>query len=114
MFEYINWPILILVTFIFIIILIAESNSKKRSFGIYILISLTLISIFVAAMKEASDVEENIDSFKAGKVLKCLSGGSAYSQGEYYKVSNEDGWKLYKEEFVKDSLVVGPNRCEEW
>jgi len=89
-------------------------SRKKRSYKILMASLFLLALVFFFAWRESNSAKESIADFKSQKVLKCSSGGGAYSNPEVYEVSSKSGWKFYKGEFVKESLIVQPNRCEIW
>ncbi|MDQ7067973.1 MAG: hypothetical protein Q9M40_08365 [Sulfurimonas sp.] len=51
--------------------------------------------------------EENIKKFKSAKVLRCTS------KEQQYRVSKKDGWEVDKYFFIKDSLMIRADKCEE-
>lgn len=114
MFEYVSLKALVIVVLINIAVYIITFSRKKRSYKMLTASLFLLTLVFIYAWRESNSAKESITDFKSQKVLKCSSGGGAYSNPEVYKVSSRDGWKLYKGEFVKDSLIVQPNRCEIW
>lgn len=114
MIEYLNVAGLAFVGFIFLVLFIANKTFKKKTPGLYLMLLILAGLLFVDAWSQRSEAEESIAGFKSQKVLKCYSGGGFYSRAETYRVSSEDGWKIYKGEFVKESLVIKPNRCELW
>jgi len=67
---------------------------------------LYLLIIGVSVMDSYQTLEENIKSFKRGAVLKCSS------KVQEYQVSLDNGWRVKKHYFTKESLLVSATKCE--
>jgi hypothetical protein len=52
-------------------------------------------------------IQTNIALFEKGKELKCQTLGTTYL------VSKQTGWKLHKDSFLKDSILVDARYCKE-
>jgi len=116
MFEYLNYGALGVFGFLVFIIFIVDSFSKKeRATGLYILLFTCIGLIFIDAYNNHSTALKNISDFKTkNTTLKCISGRGLYTKADTYRVSLDDGWKLDKDYFIKESFMVRANKCERW
>ena len=75
----------------------------------FIFVALVLISFpFIDADNSQTTAKENLMRFTNGKSLMC--------EGEYsnkYSVSSKSGWSRDKNYFIKDSLMIRADKCEE-
>lgn len=114
MFEYLNIAGLVFIGFMFLVLFIVNKTFKNKTPGFNLMVLFLAGLLFTDALIQSNSAEDSIDAYKSAKVLKCHSPGGIYSSGDSYRVSSKDGWKIYKGEFVKESLVLKPNMCEIW
>ena len=116
MFEYLNYGALGALGFMIFIIFVANLVSEKKMFiGSYILLFICIGLLFLEAYDKHTTALTNISDFKNKNVaLKCISGGGLYTSADTYRVSLDDGWKVDKDYFIKESLAVRANKCERW
>ena len=108
MFEYINSGMLIviiIVTFMLIMFVLLEKGSRVGN--IFILL-LWLTGSFYLIYDSYTTANSNIQSFKNNKVLQCTNGFNTT-----YRVSLKNNWELDKNYFIKDSLLIRAEKCEE-
>lgn len=108
MFEYINFELLkATIFFIATAYIVLLSNSSKKQYY-YLVMLLALSVIFINADMNESKSIENIKSFSQGVKLKCQIDSTLYS------VSKKDAWILDKGYFIRDSLMIRADKCEEF
>lgn len=110
MFEYFNSELLKIMVFAVLVLLVFEFSryrpkSLKRNMTIYI--SLIIATIFFNTYYNAHTVQSNRDAFSKGHTLQC------YEASSNYRVSISDGWEIDKQWFVKESLMIRCDNCEE-
>jgi uncharacterized membrane protein YhiD involved in acid resistance len=115
MLEYLNYGALGVLGFLLFAGLLLDSGMKKKSIGLHTLILICIGLIFFSAFHEKSTAQKNINDFKnKNATLKCMSGGGLYVSADTYRVSLDDGWQVDKNHFIKESFVIGANKCERW
>ena len=77
-----------------------------------VLFGLLLVTKFYGDYDTNREIKENIESFKAGNNFICSSGGGLYNSANHYSVSKEEGWRIQKDYFKKDSILVHVDKCE--
>lgn len=114
--EYLNYGALGVLGFMTAAIFVIDYNSEEgKSIGIYILLSICLGLLLFDANDSHTTVLKNISDFKnKNATLKCTSGGGLYSSANTYRVALDDGWKVNKDYFIKESFMVRANKCERW
>ena len=116
MFEYIN-PGFILIGFIllffdFIILALESSEAKKENrklkvstfqkFTFLVVIGI----IIVPAYFTKSSIKSNIQSFNEDITLECSTLTTSYL------VSQRTGWRLYKDKFTRDGILIRADKCK--
>ncbi len=115
MFEYFNYGALGVFSFLGVLATLMNINSKKSLIGFYSILLISVGLIFFSAYDEHSTAIENLNNFKKNNAtLKCISGGGLYTKADTYRVSLDDGWKVDKDYFIKESFMVRANKCERW
>ncbi|MDF1875628.1 hypothetical protein JHD48_07770 [Sulfurimonas sp. SAG-AH-194-I05] len=95
--------------------LIVHYNTKKAPKGFYFMVLLGFTLFLYEGYDAYTTAIRNINIFKTTDVVfKCSSGGGAYSFANIYRVSAKDGWSVSHRYFVKDSLAIGTEKCEQW
>lgn len=110
MFEYFNTAALIVILVIGLPTLLIP---KQKEWFLKSLVILCLLLLFIDAYGENRDANESMSDFKNGNTIKCMSGGGAYSSADIYSVSKNEGWRLENKYFIKESLMIKANNCEE-
>jgi len=84
-------------------------SSKKSSAKYYWFAYVLFIAavIFFQADSSMTQAKENIKEFRGAKVLRCTNDSSTY------RVSKQDGWEVDGFYFIKDSLMIRADKCEE-
>jgi len=106
MFEYMDKQIIISLSLALLMLSLLDLKGKKKIMQGAVLLYFALIG--VGMINSYLTVQENIKSFKNGSELKCSSLEQEYS------VSLENGWSIKQHYFLKDSLLVKVNSCEEF
>ena len=116
MFEYINPGFLILggiaCAMLFLGAILASGkaiheNSKTKAPYFFLGAAALVIALTIGeGLDTKNTIEENIALFKNGSELKCTTFTTLYL------VSKETGWKLHKEDFTKDSILLDARYCE--
>jgi len=106
MFEYMDKQIIISLSLALLMLSLLDLEGKKKIMQGAVLLYFALIG--VGMINSYLTVQENIKSFKNGSELKCSSLEQEYS------VSLKSGWSLKKHYFLKDSLLVKVDSCEEF
>ncbi len=83
----------------------SKKSSAKYYWFAYVLFITALI--FFQADSSMMQAKENIKLFRGVKVLRCTNDSSKY------RVSKQDGWEVDGFYFIKDSLMIRADRCEE-
>jgi len=84
-------------------------SSKKSSAKYYWFAYVLFIAavVFFQADSSMMQAKENIKAFRGVKVLRCTNDSSTY------RVSKQDGWEVDGFYFIKDSLMIRADKCEE-
>ena len=116
MFEYINPGFLILGGLtIFMVSLAtilaagkADNENKKTNAPLIgaITIALMIAIILSDGYTTKNTIDKNIVLFQKGNELQCAALGTTYL------VRRDRGWKLHKEAFTKDSILLDARYCE--
>ena len=116
MFEYLNYGALsVFGLFGFILFITNLLNNKEKFTGLYLLLFILIGLVLLDAYNKHTTALKNISDFKNKNItLKCVSGGGLYTSADTYRVSINDGWRLDKDYFIKDSFMVRANNCESW
>ena len=109
MFEYFNGDVLkaLMVFWIAAALLIGtlrKDNRKPFAIGTLVISAIALLLSMYIPFHIAND---NLKKMQAGVTLKCSNDTSEYL------VSKEDGWKLHENSFLKNSLLIRADKCEE-
>ena len=117
MIAYINPGFIILgsitIVAVFLAIILASGkahseNKKTKATPIgFTVISFILVFILSDGYTTKNKIEKNIALFNNKSALRCATLGTAYL------VSKQTGWKLDKEDFIKDSILLNARYCEE-
>jgi hypothetical protein len=112
MFEYIN-PGFILIGMIFLLFFIGtvvmkkgQDKPEKLSFFDFFPLLFVFISATYLSMDAKSSIRENMKSFNRGHALNCATLSTRYL------VSKSNGWKINRDSFTKDSLLIRADRCK--
>ena len=110
MFEYINTGSMVIGGIICIGLLfgailtagkaIHENRKTKAPYFFLGAMVLIIASIIGEGISTKNTIEKNISQFQNGSELKCATFATAYL------VSKKTGWKLHKEAFTKDSILL--------
>jgi len=117
MFAYINYGGLSLLLFLTVMFFMIDRKRDKKdvSIGLYIILSISIGLLLLDASQKDTTAKESMDNFNNKNIaLKCRVGGGLYTAAKEYRVSKGDGWSLEKGDFIKDSLLIDPSRCERW
>ena len=107
--DYIDQEIIVL--FILLTLLTGLFRSTRKSSINWDLRFLLLFAIslpFLLVYYQNSIGLENIQSIKNGNKLKCIAGLNSY------RVSTQDGWSIDKNYFVKESVLIRADKCEDY
>ena len=117
MFEYINPGFLILGGFTIFMVVLATILAAGKAYGenkktnAPLIGSITTVLMIILILSDGyttkSTIDKNIALFKKGNELQCAALGTTYL------VSRGTGWKLHKEAFTKDSILLDARYCEE-
>ena len=117
MFEYINTGSIVIGGIICIGLLfgailaagkaIHENRKTKAPYFFLSAMVLIIVSIIGESISTKNTIQKNISQFQNGSELKCATFATAYL------VSKKTGWKLHKEAFTKDSILLDARYCEE-
>ena len=83
----------------------SKKSSAKYYWFAYVLFITALI--FFQADSSMMQAKENVKLFRGAKVIRCTNDGSKY------RVSKQDGWQVDGFYFIKDSLMIRADKCEE-
>jgi len=108
MFEYTNEGTIIVNIIVICLMLMVISFDKGRNGGTIFVLFIWITFNFYFIYDTNKTANNNISKFKAGYKLICHSGLNAT-----YSVSLQDNWKLDKQYFVKNSLMIRVNKCED-
>ena len=116
MFEYINPGFLILggiaCAMLFLGAILASGkaiheNSKTKAPYFFLGAAALVIALTIGeGLDTENTIEKNITKFQNGGELKCVTFAATYL------ISKETGWKLYKEDFTRDSILLDARYCE--
>ena len=117
MFEYINTGLIFtssLVCFALLFSAILASgkaiheNKKTKAPYFFLAAALFMVAMTIEdGINTKSTIEKNIALFQEGKELQCAT------LGTLYLVSKKTGWKLHKESFTKNSILLNARYCDE-
>ena len=85
---------------------IHENRKTKAPYFFLGAIALLMTTIIGEGFDTKSRVENNISQFKKGGELRCSTFGTTYL------ISSKNGWRLHKDSFLKDSILVDVRFCE--
>jgi len=109
MFDYLDQETI--VAFILLTLVIGLLRSTRESNINWDLRFLLLFAIsvpFLSVYEQNSIALENIQSIKNGNNLKCVVGLNSY------RVSTKDGWSIDKNYFIKESVLIRADMCEDY
>jgi len=116
MFEYVNRGSIVLgsiisATLLFGAVLAAGKalhENKKTKAPYFFLGAVAFVIAFILGegIDTKNTIEKNIAQFQDGAELKCGTFSTTYL------VSKERGWKLRKDGFTKDSILLDARYCE--
>ena len=103
--------ILIFAAVILMALILGKAYSKGKNTPKAIIFPILIILFAVgSALHDGYSAKEeilnNIKTYKEGKELKC------YTLGETYLISNQSGWSIRKDSFLKDTLLIRADRCD--
>lgn len=110
MFEYVDLEIVKAVIFLIatLYLLLASTRGKSSVAKYYHAAALLAISsIFIIAYMSEQDNIHNMKVFNQGARLECNTNNNLYS------VSKQNVWEIERNYFVKESLMVRADKCEE-
>ena len=117
MIEYINpgfillGGVALLLVFLTTIIAVTDAykeHKKSNALPIgFTVMALLVVFILYDGYSTKSTIDQNIALFQKGKELECSTLTTSYL------VSKQIGWRLRKEAFSKDSLLLDVKRCKE-
>ena len=96
--------------FLLFLSLVVIPIRKKASYLIVIL-GFMFVLLFYGAYSSYSNAKSNMGYFSDGNVLKCFSGG-IYTSANQYSISKSEGWRVKKNYFIKNSLMIHADMCE--
>lgn len=111
MFEYIDFEIVKAVVFLIATLyLLLASTRRKSSVAKYYHFTalLAISSIFIIAYMSEQESIHNIRVFNQGARLECNTNNNLY------RVSKQDAWEIERNYFIKESLMVRADKCEEF
>ena len=85
---------------------IHENRKTKAPYFFLGAIALLMTTIIGEGFDTKNTIEKNIALFQNGGELKCVTFAATYL------VSKERGWKLRKDAFTKDSILLDARSCE--
>jgi len=88
----------------------SKKSTAKYYWFAYVLFIATVI--FLQADSSMMQAKENIKNFRGAKVLCCTTQNGRDSSSKY-RVSIKDGWEVDERYFIKDSLMIRADKCEE-
>ena len=101
----------IMLIFTIYIFYASMSLDKARPYllkAIHALAITAIISIFVVAYNDEQNAIDNGNAFaKNNRVLECTNNNNLY------RVSKKDGWGVDGLYFIKDSLMIRADMCEQ-
>jgi len=116
MFEYINTGSIVVGSVICAMLLLgailasgkAIHENRKTKAPYFFLGSAALVVALTIGdgIDTKNTIEKNITQFQNGGELKCITFAATYL------VSKETGWKLHKDAFTKDSILLDARSCE--
>ena len=112
--DYLNYNALVIMTIMLVGSIGIALGAKTNTFGFSFVMLVMIGLILFGANSEFETAKSNKKEFKKGVMLKCYSGGGLYGGSTTYRVSKKGGWEFDKKYFVKDSISIGANKCEEW
>lgn len=117
MFEYINPGAVILsgiILFLYIGIYILslekkqtkQKGRKSNKFPLFIIVMVLAAPLLLSSYTK-SNILENLKVFNYAKSLKCSNFSNSYI------VSKESGWEISEDSFLKDSLLIRADKCDQ-
>lgn len=116
MFEYVNTGLMIMGGLIIAMLLfgsilasgkaIHENRKTKAPYFFLGSVALVVALIMGDGIDTKNTIEKNITQFQNGGELKCVTFAATYL------VRKERGWKLRKDAFTKDSILLDARSCE--
>jgi hypothetical protein len=107
MFEYLDKEIIVASILLIISIGLLKGIGKNRINWYLRILFLFAISLpFIQIYDLDTTASENIQSLEEGSTLKCIMRDNSY------RISTKDGWKINKNYFTKDSLLIRADKCE--
>ena len=83
-----------------------QDKPEKLSFFDFFPLLFVFVSATYLSIDAKSSIRENMKSFNRGDTLNCATIGTRYL------VSKSKGWKINKDSFTKDSLLIRADRCK--
>ena len=109
MLEFINYETVSKLILLFFSILLVIRSFKLRTKGILSVIVAVLIGIsFMEAYNTQSNAKINLQRFKSAHSFICKAGDH-----NIYRVSQKDNWNIDGIYFIKNSLLIRADKCEE-
>ena len=110
MFEYIDFQIVAasLLLLISVGLLLNAKKKSNKNWELRLLLLFAILLPFYYSYDISSRVVENIQSIKNGNKLLCVAGLVSY------KVSTKDGWSIDKNYFIKESVLIRADMCEDY
>jgi len=102
--------------FIFLIVIIMllkagrDYTENKKSYAVptgFVAIALVIAFILYDGDSTKNKIDTNIAQFQKGQELQCSTLSTTYL------VSKPTGWRLHKDNFTKDSILLDARYCEE-
>ena len=106
MFEYIDKQTIVALSLAFLMLSLLDLKGKKKIMQGAVVLYFALIGVNM--INSYLTVEANIKSFKRGIELKCTT------LEQEYVASKKAGWSIKRHYFLKDSLLVRVDSCEEF
>jgi hypothetical protein len=88
--------------------LLRSTRKSSINWDLRFLLLFAISVPFLHVYYQNSIAVENLQSIKNGNNLKCLAGLNSY------KVSIKDGWSIDKNYFIKESVLIRVDMCEDY
>ena len=114
MLEYLDLELFKALLFLFVVIVtgyafeLKEVNQKDYKGKVFFMALVFMFIWFLNALYTKNSIEKNIADFVNGQVFICKGGDE-----NNYKVGKVKGWRVENTYFIKDSLLIRADRCEE-
>ena len=115
-FEYINRGFLVFGSLSIIMIFFAmiyvsgkaksENRKPKTPIVGFIVIASIATALILDGITTKEMIDKNIVFFQKGHELQCSTISTSYL------VSKDEGWRLHKEDFTKNSLLLDAKNCD--